>query len=222
MGTPPATTPASGTSEIVPSPEVLSLTPLDSAGPNMQALVLSWKPIPGISRFVLCETVPPQGTKCEEIGDVSETLITVAGPSEDSPATGTWLKYLWLQSCGERQCSSPPTPAGAIVHRIAYGANAWNFIVVVRRLAGDQIEVILGNASLGQPKASTLVARIPGGSEIARCADVASGDWCGPFQGALLTNEIAAAQVYEGIAATVEFPVLPSTTAPQDTIQPTP
>ena len=54
---------------------------------------------------------------------VSEATVTVPGPTDDPQANGTWLKYLWLQSCGERECSRPPTAAGAIAHRVVYGTN---------------------------------------------------------------------------------------------------
>jgi hypothetical protein len=211
--------PGSAPSAAVPEPEVLSLAP--SAG-DVHELVLSWKPIAGIDRFVLCETVPPYGTTCEEQVGVSETTVTVPGPTADPQATGTWLKYLWLQSCGERQCSSPPTPAGAIAHRVVYGTSAWNFIVIVRKLERGQVEVTLSNASQEGPKVSTLIARTSSGSEIGRCDDVASGQWCGPLQAGLLTNEIVAEQIYGHVGATVELPVMPSTTAPQPTSQATP
>lgn len=197
----------------VPEPEVLALASSGSAG-QIHNLVLSWKPMPGIGRFVLCETVPPQGTECKEYVGASEATVTVAGPTDDPQTSGVWLQYLWLQSCGERECSRPPTAAGAIAHRVAYGTNAWNFIVVVRRLERYEVEVTLANASQGTPKSSTLIARTPGGSEIARCENVASGEWCGPFEGTLLSNDIVAEQIYGDLGVTVEFPVMPSTTAP--------
>lgn len=218
----PTTAGTPSTPEALPEPEILSLMPSDSTAADVHELVLSWQPISGIERFVLCETIPPHGTDCEERLDVSEATITVAGPSDDPEATGTWLKYLWLQACGERECSKPPVPAGAIAHRVAYGTSAWNFIVVVRRLERDQVEVTLGNASEGRTETSTLIARTPGGSEIARCEEVASGEWCGPFEGTLLSNEIVAEQVYEEVGVTVEFPLMPSTTAPERTPQPSP
>jgi hypothetical protein len=192
-----------------------------SAG-DVHELVLSWKPIEGIDRFVLCETVPPYGTTCEEHLGVSEATVSVPGPTADPHVTGVWLKYLWLQACGERQCSSPATPAGAIARRVVYGTSSWNFIVVVRKLERGQVEVALGNASEGAPKVSTLIARIFRGAEIGRCEDVAPGQWCGPLQTGLLTNEIAAEQIYDHHSATVELPVMPSTTAPEPTSQPTP
>jgi hypothetical protein len=210
--------PGSAPGAAVPEPEVLSLAP--SAG-DVHELVLSWKPIAGIDRFVLCETVPPYGTTCEEHLGVSEATVTVPGPTADSQVTGTWLKYLWLQSCTERECSRPPTPAGAIAHRVVYGTSAWNFIVIVRKLERGQVEVALSNAS-EEPKVSTLIARTSSGSEIGRCEDVAPGQWCGPLQAGLLTNEIVAEQVYGYAGATVELPVMPSTTAAQPTSQATP
>jgi hypothetical protein len=209
---------------VIPAPEILSLAP--STG-NVHELVLSWKPIEGIDRFVLCETTPPSGTTCEERLGVSEATVTVPGPTADPQATGTWLKYLWLQSCGESQCSSPPTPAGAIAHRVVYGTPAWNFIVIARKLERGQVEVALSNASEGGPKVSTLIARTSSGSEIGRCEDVLQGRWCGPLQAGLLTNEIVAEQLYSVpihgyVAATVELPVMPSTTAAEPTSEPIP
>jgi hypothetical protein len=211
--------PGSATGAAVQEPEVLSLAP--SAG-DVHELVLSWKPIAGIDRFVLCETVPPYGTTCEEHRGVSEATVTVPGPTADPQATGTWLKYLWLQACGEGQCSSPPTPAGAIAHRVFQGTSAWNFIVIVRKLERGQVEVALGNASPEGPKMSALIARTSSGSEIGRCADVAPGQWCGPLQAGLLTNEIIAEETYGQVTVTVDLPVMPSTTAPQPTSQATP
>jgi hypothetical protein len=202
----PAATP------VAPAPEILSLAP--STG-DVHELVLSWKPIAGIDRFILCETVPPYGTTCEERLGVSETTITIPGPTADPQATGVWLKYLWLQSCGERECSRPPTPAGAIAHRVAYGTSEWNLIAIARRLEGGQVEVALSNASQGGPKVFTLIARTPGGSEIGRCENVASGEWCGPFEGTLLSNEIVADEVYGDVGVSVEFALMPATTAPQ-------
>jgi hypothetical protein len=222
MGPASTTTVAPSTPKAVPEPEVLSLAPSDSAAAEMDELVLSWKPISGIDRFVLCETVPPRGTECEEQLGASEAIVSVAGPTDDPHATGTWLKYLWLQSCGESECSRPPTQAGAIAHRVVYGVDAWNFIVVVRRLERDQVEVTLANASQGRSDTSTLIARTPGGFEIARCKKVAPGEWCGPFEGTLLSNEIVAEQIYGDVGVTVEFPLMPSTTAPQPTSEPTP
>lgn len=213
---------APGIPEALPAPEILSLAPSDSPAADVHELVLSWKPIPGIDRFALCQTVPPRGTDCEAHLGVSEVTVTVPGPTSDSQATGTWLKYLWLQSCGESECSRPPTAAGAIAHRVGYGTNFWNFIVVVRRLERDQVEVALANASQGRSDTSTLIARTPGGLEIARCKNVAPGEWCGPFEGTLLSNEIAAEQIYGDVGVTVEFPLMPSTTAPERTPQPTP
>lgn len=210
----PADTSA-GVSEAPAEPEILSLAPAESAGKDAQELVLAWKPVPGVERYVLCETVPPYGTECREHLGVSETTVLVPGPTGEPLATGTWLKYVWLQACGPRHCSSPPTAAGAIAHRVAYGTDAWNFIVVARRLESGRVEVALANASQGATKTSTLLARAPGGSEIARCDAVASGRWCGPFEGALLSNDIAAEQIYLDMGVTVEFPVMPSTTAPQ-------
>jgi hypothetical protein len=219
----PATiTAAAGTPEAPPEPEVLSLAPSESATADVHELVLSWQPISGIDRFVICETVPPQGTDCEEHVGVSQATVTVAGPTDDPEATGVWLKYLWLQSCGERECSRPPTPAGAIAHRVAYGTSAWNFIVVVRRLERDQVEVAMANASRGRSDTSTLVARTPGGSEIGRCEDVASGEWCGPFEATLLSNEIVAEQIYGEANVTVQFAVMPSSTASERTSTPSP
>jgi len=222
IGPTPTTADAAGTPEAPPEPQVLSLAPSDSAVADVHELVLSWQPMSGIDRFVLCETVPPHGTDCEEHLGVSEATVTVAGPTDDPQATGVWRKYLWLQSCGERECSRPPTPAGAIAHRVAYGTSAWNFIVVVRRLERDQVEVALANASQRRSETSTLIARTPGGSEIARCEDVASGEWCGPFEGTLLSNEIVAEQVYGEVGVTAKLPVMPSTTAPERTPQPLP
>jgi len=214
--------PGPATTTVVPAPEVISLAPPSSAAAEVHELVLSWKPMSGIDRFVLCETVPPQGTECEEHLGVSEAALTVAGPTADPQTSGVWLQYLWLQSCGERECSKPPTAAGAIAHRVAYGTNAWNFVVVVRRLERYEVEVALANASQGTPKVSTLIARAPGGSEIARCENVASGEWCGPFEGTLLSNDIVAEQIYGDLGVTVEFPVVPSTTAPELNQPPTP
>jgi hypothetical protein len=199
---------------VAPAPEILSLAP--STG-DVNELVLSWKPIAGIDRFVLCETVPPYGTTCEERLGVSETTITIPGPTTDPQATGVWLKYVWLQSCGERECSRPPTPAGAIAHRVVYGTSEWNVIAIARRLEGGQVEVVLSNASQDGPKVSTLVARTSGGSEIGRCENVASGEWCGPFEGTLLSNEMVAEQVYGDVSVSVEFGVMPTTTAPEPT-----
>jgi hypothetical protein len=176
-------------------------------------LVLSWKPIPGIDRFVLCQTVPPQGTECEQHVGVSRATVTVPGPTDDPNATGTWLKYLWLQSCGEQECSKPATPAGTIVHRVVYGTKAWNLIVVIRRLTGSQVEVAAANATQGGSEASTLILSTPGGSEVARCESVARGEWCGPLQSVLILNEVVAEQIYRGIGTSVVFPVMPSTTA---------
>jgi len=222
LGPTTSTAAAPGSPEGLPEPEILSLAPSDSAAADVHELVLSWQPMSGIDRFVLCETVPPHGTDCEEHLGVSEATVTVAGPTDDPQATGAWRKYLWLQSCGERECSRPPTPAGAITHRVAYGTSAWNFIVVVRRLERDQVEVSLANASRGRSETSTLIARTPGGSEIARCEGVASGEWCGPFEGTLLSNEIVAEQIYGGVGVTAKLPVMPSTTAPERTPQPSP
>jgi hypothetical protein len=219
IGATPTTAAAPGA---LPEPKVLSLAPSEAAAADVHELVLSWQPISGIDRFVLCETVPPHGTDCEEHVGVSQATVTVAGPTDDPEAAGVWLKYLWLQSCGERECSRPPTPAGAIAHRVAHGTSAWNFIVVVQRLERDQVEVTLANASQEKSDTSTLIARTPGGSEIARCKDVASGEWCGPFEGTLLSNEIVAEQVYREGSVTVRLPVMPSTTAPERTPQPTP
>jgi hypothetical protein len=204
----PAATP------VAPAPEILSLAP--STG-DAHEVVLSWKPIAGIDRFVLCETVPPSGTTCEERLGVSDTTITVPGPTTDPKATGVWLKYLWLQSCGERECSRPPTPAGAIAHRVAYGTSEWNLIAIARRLEGGQVEVALSNASEGGRKVFTLVARTPGGSEIGRCENVASGEWCGPFEATLLSNEIVADEVYGKASVSVQFGLMPTTTAPEPT-----
>jgi hypothetical protein len=214
--------PGPATTTVVPAPEVISLAPSSSAAAEVHELVLSWKPIADIDRFVLCETVPPYGTTCEDKVGVSEAAVTAAGPIDDPQASGVWLQYLWLQSCGERECSRPPTAAGTIAHRVAYGANAWNFIVVVRRLERYEVEVALANASQGTPKSSTLIARTPGGSEIARCENVATGEWCGPFEGTLLSNDIVAEQIYGDLGVTVEFPVMPSTTAPELNQPPSP
>lgn len=222
IGATSATAAAPGTLEALPEPQVLSLAPSDSAAADVHELVLSWQPISGIDRFVLCETVPPHGTDCEEHLGVTEATITVAGPTDDPEATGAWRKYLWLQSCGERECSRPPTPAGAITHRVGYGTGTWNFIVVVRRLERDQVEVTLANASRGRSDTSTLIARTPGGSEIARCEGVASGEWCGPFEGTLLSNEIVAEQLYGEVGVTARLPVMPRTTARERTPQPAP
>ena len=222
VGFAPTASAAQGTSEAEPTPEILSLAPSGSAATEMRELVLAWKPMAGIDRFVLCETAPPRGTECEERLGVSEATVTVPGPADDRQTTGTWLKYLWLQSCGEHECSRPPTAAGAIAHRIAYGTNFWNFIVVVRRLERNEVEVALANASQGRYDTSTLIARTPDGLEIARCKNVAPGEWCGPFQGTLMSNEIAAEQIYGDVGVTVEFPLMPSTTAPQPAPQPTP
>ena len=221
----PETSPGSaalGTIEALPEPEVLSLAPLEPPAADASEIALSWKPISGIQRFVLCETVPPYGTDCQDHMDVSEAIVTVPRPTDDAQATGTWLKYLWLQSCRERECSKPPTAAGAIAHRIVYGANAWNFVVVVRRLERYEVEVALANASRGTSETSTLIARTPDGSEIARCENVAPGQWCGPFEGSLLSNDIVAEQIYRDVGATLEFPVMPSTTGPESGSQPTP
>jgi hypothetical protein len=217
----PETSPAPMT-EGPPPPHVLSLVPSNAGAADPRRLVLSWEPMSGIDRFVLCQTVPPHGTECEELRGVSEAAVTIPGPTNDPQATGTWLKYLWLQSCGESECSRPPTAAGAIAHRVVYGTNAWNFVVVIRRLERSQVEVVLANASQEQPATSTLILRTPAGSEIARCEDVASGEWCGLLQGALLSNEVVAEQIYGDVGATVEFPVMPSTTAQESTPQPTP
>ena len=205
--------PAQGTAASS-GPEILSLAPSKSPGGGANELVLSWKPIPGIDRFVLCETVPPYGTECQDHIGVSEATVTLPGTTDDPQASGTWLKYLWLQACTARECSSPPIAAGAIARRIAYGPNGWNFTVLVRRLEAGRVEVALGNASQGPPKTSTLIARAPGGSELARCDALTSGEWCGPFEAALLSNDIAAEQIYGDVGLTVEFPVVPSTTAP--------
>ena len=107
-GPTPTTSAAPATPEAPPDPQVLSLAPSDSAATGVRELILSWKPIPGIDRFVLCETVPPHGTECKEHVGVSEATLTVPGPSSDRQATGTWVKYLWLQACTERECSKPP------------------------------------------------------------------------------------------------------------------
>ena len=211
--------PGSAPDSAVPEPEVLSLAP--STG-DVHELVLSWKPMTGIERFVLCETVPPNGTTCEEHRGVSQVTVAVPGPTDDPNANGTWLKYLWLQSCTERECSRPSTPAGAIAHRVAYGTNRWNFVVAVRRLEGSQVEVALANASQGTSRTSTLIARLPNGSEVARGEDVAPGEWYGPVQSALLSNEIVGEQVYGDAGVTVEFPVMPSSTAPEPTSEATP
>jgi len=197
---------------VTPGPEILSLAP--STG-DVHKLVLSWKPMAGTERFVLCETVPPQGTECKDLLQVSQAAVAVPGPTDDPEAMGAWFKYLWLQSCTERECSRPPTPAGAIAHEVVYGTHAWNLIVVVRRLEGSRVEVALANATRGSSEACTLIARAPGGSEIARCEDVAPGEWCGPFEGALLSNEIVAEQVYRDLGVTLKFPIMPSTTAPE-------
>ncbi len=211
-----AQTAASASPDASDRPQVLSLAPLDSPTADMHDLVLSWEPIPDIDRFAICETTPPQGTDCEDHVGVSEASVTVPGPAADPLATGTWLKYLWLQSCDERECSRPPTPAGAIAHRAAFGTNAWNLIVVVRRLEGDQIELFMANASRKETTVpSTLIARTPAGLELGRCEDVAPGDWCGPLTSALLSNDFVAEQVYDGVGLTVEFPVMPSSTGPQ-------
>lgn len=214
-GSAPSTAAPAGTPETAHEPEIVSLAPSDSPGPDVDRLVLSWKPMADIDRFVLCETVPPHGTECEDLLDLSESTVTVPGPTKDGPSSGTWLKYLWLQSCGERECSRPPTAAGAIAHRVAYGSDAWNFVVIVRKLERDQIEVTLGNASQERADTSTLIARTPGGSEIAHCEDLAPGEWCGPFEGTLLSNELVAEQIYRDVGVTVKFPIMPSTTAPQ-------
>lgn len=196
-----------------PEPEVLSLAPSNDARTGSD-IILSWRPIPGIVRFAVCETIPPHGTECEDYLGVSSVPVDVPGPIDDPVATGTWLKYLWVQACGERRCSKP-VPAGAIVHRVVYGTDAWNFIMVARRLENAQVEVTLGNASEGTTQSSTLAARTPTGSEIARCVDLSPGEWCGPLHGALESNEIVGEQSYEGIGVTVQFPMMPVTTAPQ-------
>ena len=205
-----------------PPPEVLSLEPSGSPAAGLHELVLSWKPVPGIDRFALCQTVPPLGTECEQHVGVTQATVTMPGPTDDPQVTGTWLKYLWLQSCGDRECSRPPTPAGTIARRVVYGTKGWNLVVVMRRLAGSQVEVALANASQGGPEASTLILRTPGGSEVARCENVAPGEWCGPLQSVLLLNEVIAEQVYRGVGATVQFAVVPSSTAPEYTPPPAP
>lgn len=202
-----------GTSTGPAEPEIVSLAPEESAGAHTEKLILAWKPAPGIDRYVLCETVPPSGTECKEHLGASEATVLAPGPVDDPLASGTWLKYVWLQACGARECSRPPTAAGAIARRVAYGADAWNFIVVVRRLDSGRVEVALANATQGPTKTSTLIARAPAGSDIVRCDAVASGEWCGPFEGALLSNDIAVEQIYSNIGVTVEFPVMPSSTA---------
>ena len=203
----------------VPEPEVLALAPSGSPA-EVQELLLSWKPISGIDRFVICETTPPLGTRCADQRDVSQATVAVPGPIDDLQATGTWIKYLWLQACGERECSRPPTMAGAIARRVAYGTNAWNFVVVARTLERGQIQVALANASRGDQKTSTLAVRTRDGIEIGRCDDVASGQWCGPFDAFVLSNELEAQQVYAGVGVTLELPIVPVTTAPEGTPQP--
>lgn len=209
------------TNEAPPEPEVLSLTFSESASGDVHELALSWKPVPGIDRFVLCQTVPQHGTDCEQHAGVSQATVLVPGPIDDPQTSGTWLKHLWLQSCGEWRCSRPPTPAGTIAHRVVYGSKAWNSVAIIRRLTGSQVEVTLANASPG-PEASTLILRTPGGSVVARCDNVAPGQWCGPIQGVLLVNEVITEQIYKGVAVTMQFPVLPSTTAPEYAPAPTP
>jgi hypothetical protein len=198
-------------------PEVLSLEPSAPSVAGENELVLSWKSVPGIDRFVLCQTVPPRGTQCEQHEGATQAVVTVPGPTDDPKATGTWLKYLWLQACGERECSRPPTTAGTIVHRVVYGTEAWNFIVIVRRLTGSQVEVALANAARDGSQASTLILSTLSGSEVARCENIAPGEWCGPLQSTLLLNEVVAEQIFGGIGASVGFAVTPSTTAPEYT-----
>ena len=206
---------APGSPETPPQPEVLSLTPSGFPMPGVHELILAWKPMSEIDRFVLCETIPPHGTDCEEHRGASEATVTAAGPTDDPQAAGLWLKYLWLQSCWERECSRPPTAAGAIAHQVGDGTAASNFIAAVRRLESYQVEVTLVNASQEASMTSTLIARSPTGPEIARCESVAPGEWCGPFRGALLSNDIVAEQIYGDVVVTTSFAVLPSTTAPE-------